>query len=133
MKEHSYGVCIYRYKNDTVEILLLQPKGHTQWGYIKGKIEDGESKKECAVRECFEETGIKIDTTSLEHMFYRVTKRKNIGIYLVEHTETDMSNIVLCEVEAERIEWFDLYSEIDIHKNQQLITNDIREYFKEDD
>ena len=129
MKDHSYGVCIYRTAHNSIEVLMMQPKGSTQWGFIKGKIEKGEHTKECAVRECQEETGIVIDPRDLDNMFFKVSKRKNIGIFLVKEEYVDMSNIVLCEKETEDIKLYDLYGDIDIHKNQELILEDIRKYF----
>jgi 8-oxo-dGTP pyrophosphatase MutT (NUDIX family) len=132
MKEQSYGVCIYRLRSE-VEILLMKPKGGSQWGFIKGKLEKGEHQKECAVRECFEETGIVIDPRDLEHMFYRPTKRKNIGIFLVKEEYVDMTNIVLCPKETEEISWFSFdqtLNDIEIHNNQKKILKDILDYFR---
>jgi len=39
MKEYSYGICPYIEKNNKTYILLIQPKGHKEWGFCKGKIE----------------------------------------------------------------------------------------------
>ncbi len=56
--EASEGLILFRRENDKVLYLLLHyESGH--WGFIKGKIEEGEDPKDTAIRECEEETGIK--------------------------------------------------------------------------
>ena len=130
MKDHSYGVCVYKKNKHNIQILLLQPVGSNEWGFIKGKIEENEHPKECAVRECFEETGIILSPLDLDLLFFRKTKRKNIGIYMIPKEYTDMSNIKLCPKEAKDLKWFDLYGDIDIHNNQKLIIEDIKNYCK---
>lgn len=39
------------------------------WNAVGGKIEDGETEKDCAVREIFEESGIKVDTAEMFSTF----------------------------------------------------------------
>lgn len=53
----SAGIILFRTKNKIQEYLLLHyPHGH--WDLAKGKIEQGESKEQAAVRELKEETGL---------------------------------------------------------------------------
>lgn len=53
----SAGIIVYRTHNNTREYLLLfYPHGH--WDLAKGKIEAGETKKQTALRELKEETGL---------------------------------------------------------------------------
>ncbi len=70
MKEYSYGICPYKIENSKVQILLIQPKGHTEWGFIKGKIDVGETKEECAIRECLEETNISSNETVVVRLVF---------------------------------------------------------------
>ena len=128
-KEYSYGVCPYRIKNNKVQILLIQPKGHTEWGFIKGKIEEGETIAECAKRETFEETRIDININNLENYFEQKNKRKDVGIYLINTKTLNLKNIKLQKGEVHRIKFFDLESDISINKNQSLILQNIKEYF----
>jgi len=51
----SAGVVVFR-GNPRQFLLLHYPGGH--WEFVKGKIEEGESNKEAAIRETEEETGI---------------------------------------------------------------------------
>lgn len=53
------GVFIHT-KGDAEKVLIVQSYDW-KWGPPKGKIEDGESARECALRETVEETGITLD------------------------------------------------------------------------
>ena len=56
-KETSAGIILYCEKYDERQFLLLQyPGGH--WDFVKGKMEEGETPHETALRETKEETGI---------------------------------------------------------------------------
>ena len=56
---------LFRKEDSKILFLLLHyPSGH--WDFIKGKMEEGESTHETAIREAKEETGI-IDITFLEN------------------------------------------------------------------
>ena len=56
------GVFIYDPGKDRV--LLVQSRGHL-WGPPKGTMEIGETEKECAVREVYEETGVELQDQQL--------------------------------------------------------------------
>ena len=57
IKETSSGVVLFRKENDKILFLLLHyPSGH--WDFVKGKMEEGETPHETAIRETQEETGI---------------------------------------------------------------------------
>ena len=55
--EKSAGIVLFRNDSDKNEFLLLNyPQGH--WDFVKGKVEQGETPHETALRETKEETGI---------------------------------------------------------------------------
>ena len=57
IEETSAGVILFRKEDSKILFLLLHyPSGH--WDFVKGKIEQGESTYETAIRETKEETGI---------------------------------------------------------------------------
>ncbi|MFQ5439985.1 MAG: bis(5'-nucleosyl)-tetraphosphatase [Nitrosopumilaceae archaeon] len=57
IEETSAGVVLFRKENGKILFLLLHyPSGH--WDFVKGKMEDGETPRETAIRETKEETEI---------------------------------------------------------------------------
>jgi len=65
IEETSAGIILFRKEDAKILFLLLHyPSGH--WDFIKGKLEEGESTHETAIREAKEETGI-TDITFLEN------------------------------------------------------------------
>lgn len=127
-KEYSYGTCPYRIKDGKIQILLIQPKGHIEWGFAKGKIDENETKEQCAIRETQEEIGLYFN--NLENYFEQKNKRKDIGIYLCSFKNKSLKNIKLQKGEVHRVKFFDLYSDIEIYKNQSGILEDIRTHFR---
>ena len=56
-EQKSVGIVLFRNDSGKNEFLLLNyPKGH--WDFVKGKVEEGETPHETALRETKEETGI---------------------------------------------------------------------------
>jgi bis(5'-nucleosidyl)-tetraphosphatase len=67
-KELSAGVIVFRWNGKRIEFLLLKHgKGH--WAFPKGHLENAETKLEAALRELYEETGIK-DVELLSNEIY---------------------------------------------------------------
>jgi len=65
IEETSAGIVLFRKEDSKILFLLLHyPSGH--WDFVKGKMENGESTHETAIREAKEETGI-TDITFLEN------------------------------------------------------------------
>jgi 8-oxo-dGTP pyrophosphatase MutT (NUDIX family) len=59
MRDKSYGIIPLRKRGEDFETLLVQlHAGH--WGFPKGHAEDGETDKEAAARELFEETSLTV-------------------------------------------------------------------------
>jgi len=57
IEETSAGIVLYRKENSEKLFLLLHyPSGH--WDFVKGKMENGETTQQTAIRETKEETGI---------------------------------------------------------------------------
>lgn len=57
IEETSAGVVLFRRENSKILFLLLNyPSGH--WDFVKGKMEEGETTHQTAIRETQEETGI---------------------------------------------------------------------------
>ena len=57
IEETSAGIVLFRRENLKILFLLLNyPSGH--WDFVKGKMEEGETVHQTAIRETREETGI---------------------------------------------------------------------------
>ena len=91
IKETSAGVVIFRRRRGRNAYLLLHyPSGH--WDFVKGRMEDGETRKETALRETREETGISDvsfvdgfeEWIRYEFQNPRGTVRKRVVFYLAE-------------------------------------------------
>lgn len=53
------GIISRRNERGAVEVLLIHRPGHDDWSLPKGKLEPGETDEECALREVWEETGLR--------------------------------------------------------------------------
>ena len=53
------GVISRRNERGEVEVLLVHRPHHGDWSFPKGKREPGETDEECALREVWEETGLR--------------------------------------------------------------------------
>ena len=61
VKEISAGAICYTHINGEIKFLILQHKNGNHFSFPKGHLEEGETLKECAIREVYEETNIKIE------------------------------------------------------------------------
>ena len=51
------GCLVYRHGADGIEVLVAHRPHYDDWDFPKGKLEDGETELDCAIRETEEETG----------------------------------------------------------------------------
>ena len=97
--ELSAGFVIFTKENDIIKYLLLHyNSGH--WDFPKGKLENGETKTEAAIRELKDETGMAWNIIDgFERRFSYIFKNKSDEIISKEVTlflgETDNQNVVL--------------------------------------
>lgn len=141
-KERSFGICFYRFnkKTNNTEILLGQHLFTlNKWGLIKGRMEENENKKETAIREFFEETGIKLKFKYLEKYFFQKNFHKDIGIFMynsenVKFHKSYFKNDELKyrTIENETIKWFPINELPIIHNNQKEMLKEIKEYINND-
>ncbi|MEE1620600.1 NUDIX hydrolase [Zafaria sp. Z1313] len=54
------GVLPWRIRGGALEVLLIHRERYDDWSWPKGKLDDGETVPECAVREVYEEIGLPI-------------------------------------------------------------------------
>lgn len=90
--EISCGAIVVRVINNSIRYLLIKNKKSNHWGFPKGHMEKGETKKETATREVLEETGINIDIIDgfISTSEYKIAGRveKNVSIFLASTKDT---------------------------------------------
>lgn len=56
-------------RNSAGELLLLRRSDSGRWTITTGGLKEGETLKQCAVRECREETGLDVEVMSMAGLF----------------------------------------------------------------
>jgi len=130
-KEQSFGICPYQIMNGFFYVLLNKTSEESFYNFFKGKTEEGEIVKETAIREFYEETGIKISESDLEDYFFQKSPRKDIGIFLVDWNKYQDSLFSFQEREIWSASWVQLKDGDIMSKNQQKIFNDINLAFSD--
>jgi bis(5'-nucleosidyl)-tetraphosphatase len=103
-EEYSAGAVIFRHTEEGTEFLLIYSERNGIWGFPKGHIEKGETETDAALREIFEETGLKrlkfADTFREEDIYPAVSRREEFrGSEITKH-----SIYFLCETGNEEIQ-----------------------------
>jgi 8-oxo-dGTP diphosphatase len=60
MTIYAAGALLWREEKGKLLIALIHRSRHGDWSFPKGKVDPGETFPEAAVREIYEETGLKI-------------------------------------------------------------------------
>lgn len=91
----SCGVIII---NEHNEILLCHVTGQRFYDIPKGKIDDGETPTECAIRECFEETGIVFSKDNLKDLhLHDYNSSKNLHLF---RTDVKKESLILNDLKC---------------------------------
>ena len=125
MKAFSYGIIPYLINDNGVSIMLSKSSNKSDYGFVKGKIDSGETPKECATREVFEEIGVKIDIEDLESLVTQKNPKKDVGVFFINYQKYLDREINLATDELYSVEWFNISDLPKINKNQRLILTDI--------
>ncbi len=96
IREHDQAAVIAVRRNGaSAEVCLIRRRGASSWGIPKGTIEPGETAGEAALKEAWEEAGLKGTLTG-----------DNIGAYEYDKLGTTLSVAVfVMEVSKEAAEW----------------------------
>ena len=95
----SAGGLVYRLKGDSVEVVICGRSSPYVWGLPKGTPDPGETRKQTALREVNEETGLQVKIEayidSIHYWFIRspawVRCNKTVLYYLMAATGGDVS------------------------------------------
>ena len=90
--DRSYGIIPLVRTGRAVKVLLVRLHSGKHWSFPKGHAESGESAKEAAARELFEETGLKVesylsDDTFSETYFFQLNGKlihKSVDYFIAE-------------------------------------------------
>ncbi len=112
IKEKSCGAVVFTRVNNKIKYLLIRSLTGT-YGFPKGHVEAGETEEQTALREVFEEVGVKIDLlrgfrTVVEYSLPRKEKcLKQVVYFLGEysnqrftHQKTELSEALLVDYET---------------------------------
>ncbi|XP_071532008.1 m7GpppN-mRNA hydrolase-like [Panulirus ornatus] len=111
----TYGAIMI--SDDHSQVLLAQEQNYRKWGFPKGKIEDGESPEDCAVREVLEETGFDISSKlDVNHYLERQIGPQPVRLYIIPGVPLDTKFTPDSKWEIKQLRWFPL-NELPTHKN----------------
>ncbi|KEZ87175.1 hypothetical protein IO99_06185 [Clostridium sulfidigenes] len=105
--EKSCGAVVYKTSNKGIKYLLLKSIGlDSYWGFPKGHMEYSETEEETALREVFEECGLKVNLID----GFRATDKYNIDNFIEKEVvlflgEADNSLIKIQVEEIEDYRW----------------------------
>ncbi|MCU9810423.1 NUDIX hydrolase [Paraclostridium sp. AKS81] len=123
--EHPGAVGIVAITDDNKVLLVRQFRKAIEkvlWEIPAGKLEQGESPKDCAIRELKEETGYSANNMKLIHKFYTSSGFSNQKIYV--YLATDLEKGECCLDEDEFLE----LHEINLNDAYEMINkNDIED------
>uniref|UniRef100_A0A7M4E9U3 Nucleoside diphosphate-linked moiety X motif 6 n=1 Tax=Crocodylus porosus TaxID=8502 RepID=A0A7M4E9U3_CROPO len=110
---HQLGVAGAVLDNSTGKVLVVQDKNKTTnaWKFPGGLSDPGEDIGDTAVREVFEETGIKSEFKSILSIRQQHRHPGAFGksdMYIICRLEPSSFNISFCQQECLRCEWMDL-------------------------
>ena len=141
-KLKAYGICLYKKESGSIKLLLCKSiASQKRWGFLKGMQERDELNFDTAIREFYEEGGIKVQKEDLENYFEQINELKDIGIFLVNYDT--ISNIKkffsggkllskFLSWENSQVKFFDIDNLPLIRSKQQKLTKDIVQYFKKE-
>ncbi len=129
--ESSCGAVIFRESEEGIKFLLIRNKRSAHWGFPKGHIEPGETEEDTAIREVFEETGLRIRIVPgfVKKSEYTIQGKieKSVSIFLAE---TDELVYKLQEEEIEECDWYDFDAALRIlnYENDKYILTEAKKF-----
>lgn len=139
-KVKAYGVLLYKLEENSIKVLLCKSvKSLEKWGCLKGMQQSSESKKECAKREFYEESSIKVSTDLFEDYFFQENEDKDVGIWIVNSSKIKNLDEYFTEEklhenylswENSKVKFFDLEKLPKIKKKQKYLLSEIKDFLQ---
>jgi len=107
------------FNNDMTKVILVKNnfcKNYDKWGFPKGHIKKKESFAECAIRETWEETGLKICVKNSQPKI----KLENSYYYPIIIEENKLKISPIDKKEICEVSWFKIENMITLNKNRDL-------------
>lgn len=96
-QEHSAGGAVIAIQDGRPHVAMIATRGKTRWGLPKGAVSADETPEQAAVREVFEETGIRAEISSkldtIEYYFRAgdTLIHKFVDFYLMKYLSGDLA------------------------------------------
>jgi 8-oxo-dGTP pyrophosphatase MutT (NUDIX family) len=137
-KEKAFGIALCKYTQDKIEVLLCKSvKSKEKYGFLKGVQVTNESNEQTAIREFYEESGIRLFSYQLEEFFLQKNATKDIGVYLVNYDKINniekyfynnkLKQQYICHENSD-VRFFDLLNLPPIKSKQIRIIKEIKAY-----
>ena len=129
--EKSAGAIIYKLSSTGSPLFLIVKDHHGNWGFPKGKVEEGESEEETAAREIKEEVGldVSIDNNFREEITYllKTGATKSVVYFLAQAQDAD---VAYTDGEINDHKWLGMYEAIGrvTFVNAALLVGKAKEY-----
>lgn len=111
--KHKVTVCgAILYNQDQTKVLLISSSNtEDHWTFPKGKINQGETEVDCAVREVWEEIGFRINDM-IDPSYYCDYNRsgKLTKLFIIRGVKENYNFITKSIGEVARIQWFDIHT-----------------------
>ena len=142
MKSHikAYGVVPYLITENDIKILLCKSvKSKNKWGCLKGLKEKNENAYECAQRELFEESAIKVEIGIFEDYFEQINLGKDIGVWLVNASNIENLDEMFIDDklkhtylswENSKVKFFSIYELPEVRTKQLNLISEIKNYLQ---
>lgn len=108
--EKSCGVILFKKTKEQYKFLIIRNKSGGVWGFPKGHVEKGETEQETALRELYEEVGLKAELRDnfREFITYNSTpETKKRVVYFLGKPLTNKIKYILDEVDMYKWATFD--------------------------
>jgi len=139
-KIKAYGILLYKIEKNCTKILLCKSvKSLDKWGCLKGMQTGSETAKECAKREFYEESSIKVETYLFEEYFFQENSEKDIGIWVVNANKIkNLENFFLDDKlhdnhlswENSKVKFFNISDLPNIKKKQIQLISEIKGFLQ---